>query len=244
MEKLRIDVWSDLVCPWCYLGKQRLKTALARFDVTRRGPQPACAPHREEVEVVWRAFELDPSAPAILDDGLSYRERLAKKYGITVERAEQMTERVAQLGAAEGLEYRFDRIRRGNTFNAHRLVRWAAERGAQDALTERLFRAYMTEGEPIGDSETLVRLASEAELDGEQARHVLGTDAYASEVRADEDEARAIGVTGVPFFVLAGRYAMSGAQPTDVLLQALSTAWDALAETSEAAIPEGASCER
>src|SRR6266545_1056323 len=218
MEKLRVEVWSDIVCPWCYLGKRRLSGALALF------------PRRENVQVVWRSFELDPSAPAILDSSLSYAERLARKYGLPVERAEQMTRQLTNVAAAEGLEYRFDLIRRGNTFNAHRLLHLAAHRGAQDALKERFFRGYMTEGEAIGDSDTLVRLASEIGLDADEVRRVLSTDAHASDVRADEEAARAMGITGVPFFLLAGRYGLSGAQPPELMLRALTTAWEALPE--------------
>jgi predicted DsbA family dithiol-disulfide isomerase len=230
MKKLRVEVWSDVVCPWCYLGKRRLSAALSQF------------PHRDSVEVVWRSFELDPSAPAIQDPNVSYRERLAKKYGVSVERAEQMIRDVTDLAAADGLEYRLDRSRRGNTFNAHRLLHLAADRGVEDALAERFFRGYMTEGEAIGDPDTLMRLASEIGLDAEEARRVLSSDAYASEVRADEDAARAIGVTGVPFFLLAGRYGMSGAQPAELFLRTLSVAWDAIAESSDDAAIGGATC--
>src|SRR5688572_13548676 len=139
MKKLRIDVWSDIVCPWCYVGKRRLEAALAQF------------PQRAAVEVVWRAFELDASAPAVRDEGVPYAERLARKYGTTVDQAQKMIERMIEVAAADGLDFRFDRIRPGRTFDAHRLLHLAAERGLQDALKERLLRAYMTEGAAIGD---------------------------------------------------------------------------------------------
>jgi predicted DsbA family dithiol-disulfide isomerase len=226
MKKLRIDVWSDIVCPWCYVGKRRLEAALAQFA------------HRDAVEVVWRAFELDPAAPAVREEG-PYAERLARKYRTTVAQAEKMTERMTEVAAGDGLDFRFDRIRPGNTFDAHRLLHLAGERGLQDALKERLLRAYMTEGARIGDRETLAGLAAEAGLDGGEAQRVLSNDTYAAEVRAEEDDAREIGITGVPFFVIGGRYAVSGAQPADLLLRAIATAWD---ELPDVALAEGAVC--
>jgi predicted DsbA family dithiol-disulfide isomerase len=229
MKKLRIDVWSDIVCPWCYVGKRRLEAALAQF------------PQRDAVEVVWRAFELDASAPAVRDEGVPYAERLARKYGTTVDQAQKMIERMIEVAAADGLDFRFDRIRPGRTFDAHRLLHLAAERGLQDALKEHLLRAYMTEGAAIGDVETLVKLASEAGLDAGEAARVLATDAYSAEVRSEEDDARALDITGVPFFVIGGRYGVSGAQPAEVLLRAVTAAWNELPEPADA-LTEDATC--
>jgi predicted DsbA family dithiol-disulfide isomerase len=228
-KKLRIDVWSDIVCPWCYIGKRRLEAALDRF------------PHRDEVEVVWRAFELDPSAPRERDPSVSYATRLAKKYGSSVREAEARIARVAALAAAEGLDFRYERARAGNTFDANRVVHMAAERGVQGAVKERLLRAYFTEGEPVGDRETLARLASEAGLDAEAVRAALAGDAYADDVRRDEREAAELGIGGVPFFVFAGRYAVSGAQPAELFASALAQTWDDLeAEAGAAAAPGAA----
>jgi predicted DsbA family dithiol-disulfide isomerase len=215
-NKLRIDVWSDIVCPWCYIGKRRLEAALAGF------------PHRDEVEVVWRAFELDPSAPRERDRNVSYASRLSKKYGTTLPEAQARIERVAALAAAEGLDFRFDRARAGNTFDANRVVHMAGEHGVQDAVKERLMRAYFTEGEPVGDRDTLARLAGEAGLDAEAVRAALAGDAYADGVRSDEREAAELGIGGVPFFVFAGRYAVSGAQPAELFASALAQTWDDL----------------
>ena len=208
---MRIDIWSDVVCPWCYVGKRRFEQALSRFA------------GRDAVEVVWHSFELDSEAPA--ERVGAYEEHLAAKYGRTVQEAAQMTASMTEVAAGEGLEFRFDRARPGNTFDAHRLLHLAAERGVQDAVKERLLHATFTEGEPIGDPETLVRLVAEAGLDAEEARAVLASDRYAAEVRADEAQARAYGISGVPFFVVDGRYGVSGAQPADVLLQVLDRAW-------------------
>jgi len=231
MAKLRIDIWSDIACPWCYVGKRRLEAALATF------------PHRSDVEVVWRAFELDPSAPhaAAPAAGASYAERLARKYGKRVADAEAMIQHLVSVAAADGLEFRFDRIRPGNTFDAHRLVHLAHERGVQDAVKERLLRAYMTEGEAMSDPATLLRLAAEAGLDPDEVSAVLGSDRYAREVRADEEEAATLGIRGVPFFVI-GRYAVSGAQPAEVLLRALEQAWGEVSAAAKPAFAEGAAC--
>ena len=230
MAKLQIDVWSDIACPWCYVGKRRLEAALAQF------------PHRDEVAVVWRAFELDPGAPRIREGGGSYAERIAKKYGSRVADAEARIQQMTALAAADGLDFRFDRIRPGNTFDAHRLLHLALERGAQDAVKERFMRAYLTEGQAIGDPETLGRLAREAGLDADDVGSVLATDAYAREVRADEEEARTLGISGVPFFVLGGRHGVSGAQPAEVLLRALGQAWREVSPAEETAPAEGAAC--
>lgn len=209
---LTVDIWSDVVCPWCYLGKRRFEAALERFE------------HRDDVSVRWHSFELDPDAPQSNDERAA--ERLARKYGMTVEEAEVKHAQMTEMGAAEGLEFRYDLSRSGNTFDAHRLIQLAGEHDLQDAVKERLLRAYFTEGEPIGDPDRLVALAAEAGLDADEARAVLEGDAYAEAVREDEQIARQIGIHGVPFFVIGRRYGVSGAQPTEVLLGALEQAWD------------------
>jgi predicted DsbA family dithiol-disulfide isomerase len=208
---MRVEIWSDVVCPWCYIGKRRFEQALAAF------------PHRDEVDVIWRAFELDSSAPAERTGG--YADNLAAKYGVPVAQAQQMIDTMTAAAAQDGLDFHFDTARPGNTFDAHRLLHLAAERGVQDAVKERLLRATFTEGEPIGDAETLVRLVAEAGLDADEARAVLASDRYAAEVRGDERQAQAYGITGVPFFVVDGRYGVSGAQPAEALGQVLSQAW-------------------
>ena len=227
MKRLQVEVWSDIACPWCYIGKRRLEAAIARF------------PHGAAVDVVWRAFELDPSAPRVRDRSVSYADRLAKKYGMPAAQAKLALERMTATAAGDGLEFHFERVQSGNTFDAHRVLHLALERGLQNAVKERFLRAYMTEGEPIGEPETLMRLASEAGLGAAEVRVVLTSDAYGAEVRADEEKARAAGITGVPFFVLGGRYAVSGAQSADVLLEALAQAW---AAKVEAPAGEGAVC--
>ena len=208
-----IEIWSDVICPWCYIGKRRFEQALEQF------------PHRDAVIVRWRSFELDPDAPQQYAGTLN--EMLAEKYETTPQQAAQMNQRVSGLAAEVGLNYQLDQARPGNTFNAHRLLHLAAKRGVQPAVTERLMRAYFTEGQPIGDSETLARLASAAGLDADEARATLAGDAFADEVRADERRAAMLGIHGVPFVAIDARYGVSGAQPTEVFLKALETAWEA-----------------
>jgi predicted DsbA family dithiol-disulfide isomerase len=217
---MKVEIWSDVVCPWCYVGKRRFEQALDAFA------------HRDAVEVVWRSFELDPEAPA--ERSGAYADHLAAKYGVEPDRARQMMDGMTATAAADGLELRFDRARGGSTFDAHRLLHLAADAGLQDALQSRLMRALFTEGEPIGNADALVRLAAEAGLDPERARTVLAQGAYADAVRADEEEARRLGITGVPFFVVDRAYGVSGAQPADVLLQVLERAWG---DRVQAAVP-------
>ncbi len=209
---LTVEIWSDVVCPWCYIGKRRFEAALERFE------------HRDEVTVMWRSFELDPEAPA-QPEGTS-AERLAAKYGMSLERAQTLQDEMTERGAAEGLEYRFDLARGGNTFDAHRLIHLAATYGHQADAQERLMRAYFTEGEAISDPETLIRLVAELGVAADEARDVLSGDRFAEDVREDEQLATRLGIQGVPFFVLDRRYGVSGAQPPEVLLQALTQTWD------------------
>jgi predicted DsbA family dithiol-disulfide isomerase len=209
MAPMTVEIWSDVVCPWCYVGKRRFEHALEQFA------------HRDEVELTWRSFQLDPGAPP--ERAKSSAEHLAEKYGMSVEQAETTNRQMTELAASEGLEYHLDRTRGGNSFDAHRLIHVAAAHGRQDAMKERLMRAYFTEGEPVGDRETLIRLAADIGLD---ARAALEGEAYADCVHADEELAARIGIGGVPFFVLDRRYGVSGAQPSELLLQALEKAWD------------------
>jgi predicted DsbA family dithiol-disulfide isomerase len=212
-----VEIWSDVVCPWCQIGKRRFEKALSSFA------------QRDEVKVEWRSFELDPTAVSQSpgDGSADYAERLAAKYGTTREQAEGMLTSMTAAAAAEGLDFRFDRAQMSNTFLAHQVIHAAHEHGVQDAVKERLLTAYFTEGEPVGDAETLVRLAAEAGMDAEDVRAALADQRFADAVRADEAESRALGITGVPFFVVDRAYGVSGAQSPDVFLEVLQTAWAA-----------------
>lgn len=209
---MHVEIWSDVVCPWCYLGKRRFEAALARFS------------HRDAVTIIWRSFELDPTAPRRVPDTLN--DLLARKYAMTVAQAAAASERMTALAATEGLTYRLERAQSGNSFDAHRLLHLAGSRGFQGELKERLMKAYFTDGLPIGDRDTLVQLASEVGIDADEAAKVIAGDAYSVEVRADEERATALGISGVPFFAIAETYGISGAQPSDVFLAALEEAWD------------------
>lgn len=209
---MKVEIWSDVICPWCYIGKRRFESALSRF------------PHSRHVEVVWRSFELDPGAPQQHPGTLD--QMLADKYGIGLEQAEAMNSQVSELALAEGLDYRLDDARPGNTFDAHRLLHYAATKELRAEAKERLLRAYFNEGKPIGELDTLVSLAGEIGLDSGEVRSVLESDAFSEEVRADEVRARALGANGVPFFVFDERYGVSGAQPADLLLEVLQKAWE------------------
>jgi predicted DsbA family dithiol-disulfide isomerase len=206
-----VEIWSDIACPWCYIGKRRFEAALAGFE------------HRDEITVTWRSFELDPSAPAEREGERA--TRLAEKYGITVERAREMERQMTETAAGEGLEFRFDRARSGTTFDAHRVVHLAAEHGVQDAMKERLLRAYFTEGELMTDRETLVRLAADVGLDAEEVRQTLASDRFADEVRADERTAAQFGISAVPTFVVDRTLGASGAHPPEALLELLREGW-------------------
>jgi predicted DsbA family dithiol-disulfide isomerase len=230
---MKVDIWSDVVCPWCYIGKRRLEAAIARFD------------HGDDVEVVWHSFELDPHGPRRREG--EYLERLARKYGMSRDQALAANTRLTDLAANEGLEFRFDTAKPGNTFDAHRLLHLAHDRGQQDDLKERLFAAYLTEGEAIGEPDVLARLATDAGLDPGEVRAVLDGDKYAEEVRSDEEAANELGISGVPFFVVGGKFAVAGAQQADVLLSALERAWEkshplTLVEGDAGATCEGDSC--
>ena len=207
---MRVEIWSDVVCPWCYIGKRRFETALATFE------------HRDEVEVVWRSFELDPRTTA---SDIDLIEHLSAKYGVSREEAAGMNERVTRLAAGEGLGFRLDIARRGNTFDAHRLLHLAAERGVQGELKEGLLAAYQTGGRPIADHDALTDVAVVVGLDEAEVRAVLSGQAYGADVRADEADARRLGISAVPAFVVDRRYAVTGAQPPEVLLALLEQAW-------------------
>ncbi|EOS56836.1 DsbA family oxidoreductase [Paenibacillus barengoltzii] len=211
---MKIEVWSDFGCPFCYIGKRRLERALESFS------------HRDEIELVYRSFELDPGAPK--DTESSIHELLAVKYGLSLEQAQESNRNVAQQAQTEGLTYNFDTIIPTNTFDAHRLAHYAGEQGKAKEMTERLFRAYFTDSLHIGDWDTLIRLAEEVGLDGAAVREVLEQNTFADAVREDENEARRLGIRGVPFFVLRGKYAVSGAQPLEIFQGALLRAWEDL----------------
>jgi len=208
---MKVEIWSDFMCPFCYIGKRRFESALEQF------------PNKDQVEVVYRSFELDPNAS--YKPGVSMDELLASKYGMSLEQAKAANANVTQQAAGVGLTYHMDRIIPANSFDAHRLVHFAAQHGKMKEMTERLFYAYFTEGGNLEDKNLLSDLAAEVGLDREQAAATLDSDAFQTEVRADEAAASQLGIRGVPFFVLGGKYAVSGAQPLEVFTDALDKAY-------------------
>lgn len=221
---MRIDVWSDVVCPWCYIGKRRLEAALAQL------------PQRDRIEVVYHAFELDPRSPKTSD--LTLDQMLMRKYGMGPDRVRQMQAQVTQIAGQAGLPFALDQAKPENTFDAHRLVQLAATQGKQLAMVERLFAAYFTEGKRLGSHDVLAALADEVGVTG--ARETLADpQKYAAEARADEQQAQRIGIRGVPFYVFDEKYAVSGAQPVEVMLGAIRKAWD----ERPPEVADGAACE-
>ena len=222
---MHIEVWSDVVCPFCYIGKRHLEAALATF------------PHRSQVKVTWRSFELDPHTSAHEEKNMV--EVLQAKYGRSLEHVEGMLSHVTEMAAQAGLTFHLRAARPSNTLKAHRLIHLAAAHGLQDQAKERLMQAYFSETQSLNDHNTLQTLMVEIGLPLEAVTAVLNSDAYTAEVRADQEAARELGFSGVPFFVFNQRYALSGAQPVAVFSQVLQQAWD---ESLATELPEGASC--
>lgn len=209
---MKVEIWSDLVCPFCYIGKRKFEHALEQFE------------HKDEIEIQWRSFELQPGLKT--DGSKNQYEHLAESKGWTLDYSKKVHDHVTQSAKEVGLEYNFDIAVPANTFNAHRLSHLAAKHGLQGEAEERLFRAYFTEGRDIDDDETLVELGVEIGLPEAEIREMLQGDLYADEVKKDIAKARQVGVQGVPFFVLNNKYAVSGAQPSEVFLEALQKAYE------------------
>lgn len=217
MRDLHVEIWSDIACPWCYIGKRRFAAALEQFE------------HRDHVRVTWRSFELQPDAePSTAHPGLTEAQLLSERKGMPLDQVQQMFAHVTGIAASVGLAYDFDRVVPANTFDAHRLVHVAAELGGASAaaeVVERLMSAHFEHGRVVDDPEVLVAVATEAGLDAVAVREALASDAGAGAVRADEAEAAALGIQGVPFFVADRRLGLSGAQPVEVFAQLLDQAW-------------------
>lgn len=220
-EKLHIDVWSDIACPWCYIGKRRFEKGLAAFQ----GRNPDI-----EVEVEAHSFELAPDTPETFDGGEV--DFLVKHKGMPREQVEQMLKQMTQLAASEGIEFDFGRLRHANTARAHRVLHLAKEQGLEPELRERLFRAYFAEGREIGDAETLAELGEEIGLDGDEVRDAFEDEGYGEAVERDVTRARMLGVNGVPYFLIEGKYGVSGAREADEFAGALERVLELQAEDS------------
>lgn len=203
-----IEIWSDVICPWCYIGKRRFETALSQLA------------QRGSVQIIWRSFELDPDAPRQRPGTLE--ENLSRKYGVSMAEAAAMNARVIAVAKEAGLEYRLANAKPGNTFDAHRLLHLAAERELGDRAVERVMHAYFCESLPVGDRLALARLAPEFGILEAEALALFESNAYIDAVRADETRATELGISGVPFFVFDGKFGISGAQPVEVFTEALN----------------------
>ncbi len=209
---MKIEVWSDYVCPFCYIGKRRLEMALEKFA------------HKDEVEILFNSYELDPNTPREISQ--SIHEIIAGKYGVSVDEAKRMNEGIRQQAAEVGLTFNFDTMIPANTFDAHRLTHFAKTQNKDKELTEKLLHAYFTESKHLGDHKILADIAAEAGIDRNEALTFLADEeALADEVRRDEQTAQQMGVRGVPFFVINQKYGISGAQPTETFLSALEKVW-------------------
>jgi len=210
---MKIEVWSDFVCPFCYIGKRRLEEAIAQF------------PGKDQVEVEFKSFELDPNAKTYSGTGIN--EALAKKYGMSIEEAKRTNEGIGSQAAEVGLTFNFDEMKPTNTFDAHRLAKFAATVGKEKEMTEKLLASYFTESKLISDHDVLVEIAQTAGIEKEETLAVLNDSTkYANDVRIDEALAQQMGVTGVPFFVINQKYSISGAQPTETFRRALQQVWE------------------
>jgi len=234
---MKIEIWSDVACPWCYVGKRRFEAALAEF------------PHRDSVEVEWRSYQLDPSLPEHYDG--TELDYLSTRKGMPAAQVSQMFDHVVAQAKGEGLDFRFDKIVVANSFTAHRLIHLAAARGLQDAAKERLLSGHFEQGKDIGSTEYLTSVALELGLDADEVAALFATDKFANDVRQDFAEARALGISGVPFFVIDRKFGLSGAQPVETFRQALEQGWQeshplvmvaAGAKTGPADDSDGAAC--
>lgn len=208
---MKIDIWSDIVCPFCTIGKRHLELALQQFE------------HRDDVNIVWHSFELDPTIEA--EPTMSLVDKIAAKYGMSTEQSIASQQDIAARAAQVGLEFNWEQAKFGNTFDAHRLCHLAVKHGLGDEAQQKLMLAYFTQGRCIGNTDELRKLGAEIGLPNDEVDALLASDDYADAVRADEEQARAYGISSVPFFVFDNKYAVSGAQPVELFAQALEQAW-------------------
>jgi predicted DsbA family dithiol-disulfide isomerase len=211
MQAMKIEIWSDVACPWCFIGKRRFEVALASF------------PHRDEVDVVWRSYQLDPGLPDHFDG--TELEYLSSRKGMPAQQVSQMFDHVAQQAKDEGLDYRFDKVVVANSFTAHRLIHLAAAHGKQDAAKERLLSDHFEHGKDIGSREYLTGLGRDLDLPDNDVEELFTTDKYSDAVRSDFQEGQSLGISGVPFFVIDRKFGLSGAQPAETFTRALNQAW-------------------
>jgi predicted DsbA family dithiol-disulfide isomerase len=228
---MKVEIWSDVMCPFCYIGKRRFENALQHFE------------HKDEVEIEWKSFQLNPDLETSPD--LNINQYLADVKGFTLDHARQMNDHVTQMAAEVGLTYNLDKAVVANSFNAHRFSHLAKKHGLGVEAEEQLFKAYFTNGKNIDDGDTLIELGTEIGLDAAEIKQVLESNAYADEVKHDIADAQYLGIRGVPFFVLNNKYAISGAQAVPVFEETLEKAfseWQKENPKPRLEIIEGESC--
>ena len=228
---MKVEIWSDVMCPFCYIGKRRFENALQQFD------------HKNEISIIWKSYQLDPSMKT--EPGKNINQYLAERKGWTLEYARQMNAHVTSMAKEVGLHYDFDKAIVANSFDAHRFSHLAAKYGQGNEAEELLFKAYFTEGKNIADHDTLIQLGIEIGIDATVTKQMLSTDAYTYEVQHDINEAEALGLRGVPFFVMNRKFGVSGAQPEEVILNTLQKSWDDWQQEQqqlELAVTEGDVC--
>jgi protein disulfide-isomerase len=231
--KMKVEIWSDIMCPFCYIGKRHFEQALKQF------------PHNNEIQIEWKSFQLDPSIPQHLPQKTSVYQYLAQRKGMSYDQSVKMHERVVEMAKAAGLQYNFDKAIVANSFSAHRVIQLAKTKSLGDAAEERLFLAYFTQGKDFGDAQILQELGRDIGLTAEEVTEALTNDEYAQKVRHDINEAEQIGVNGVPFFVFNRKYAVSGAQPVTVFSQVVEKAfgeWKAEHPAIISAVSDGPTC--
>lgn len=209
---MKIEIWSDVMCPFCYIGKRRFESALAKFE------------HKHEVQIVWKSFQLNPQMKT--DPQKNINQYLAEIKGWTLDQAESMNDRVTQMAAAEGLHYDLDKAIVANSFDAHRLIQLAKTHNKGDEAEECLFKAYFSEGKNTADHSTLIQLGAEAGLDKNEVEKMLNENSFTTEVQKDISEARKLGINAVPFFLIDRKYGISGAQQSETFLEALNKSWE------------------
>ncbi len=230
---MKIQIWSDFVCPFCYIGERRLQNAIETL------------PYKERIEVDFRSFELDPNHPGY--SGSSIHEVLSQKYGMSLDQAKGQNDQIGLLAKDLGLDYDADAMKYTNTLNAHRLLKFAKEKGKEKEVLENLFSAYFAEGKDLGDTDTLIEIMENSGFDKEESRKVIDdSSAYLDQVRMDEAMARQYSINSVPFFLIDNKYSISGAQPAETFVQALNKAWQEQEEktnTEDLSTDKGSTCE-
>lgn len=226
---MKVEIWSDIACPFCHIGKRKFEKALEHFD------------HSDQVEIEWKSFQLDPHAE--VNQNISAPEKLARKYGVSVEEAKRMNQRITNMANESGLNFHLENIKMTNTHDAHRLIHLAHKHGLQDQAKERLFTAYLSEGQHIGDHNTLIQLGTDIGLNADEVKQMLNSNDFSREVKEEITEGQRLQISGVPFFVIDRKYGISGAQPSEHFLEVLNDVWEkdyGLPETIES--PGGAVC--